>query len=65
MTVHYKINIQLRERKSTSHIIQHTVAQYGRGEGVVGRKNQMDRDLRREGLAWYLCHYVLNYSTIY
>ena len=50
------INMQHEDRKLIQHKIQYTVAQWG--WELVGRKDQMNRNLKKEGVTWYLCYYV-------
>ena len=49
------INMQHEDKKFIQHKIQYTVAQC---RELVGRKDQMNRNLKKEGVTWYLCYYV-------
>ena len=50
--------MQHEDKKFIQHKIQYTVAQCGVGLGLLGRKDQMNRNLKKEGVTWYLCYYV-------
>ena len=47
--------MQLEDKKFIQHKIQYTVAQC---RELVGRKDQMNRNLKTDGVIWYLCYYV-------
>ena len=49
------INMQNEDKKFIQHKIQYTVAQCWE---LVGRKDQMNRNLKKEEETWYLCYYV-------
>ena len=51
--------MQHENKKFIQYKIQYTVAQCGVGVGVNReRKDQMNRNLKKEGVTWYLCYYV-------
>ncbi len=35
----------------------------GWGWKLVGRKDQMNRNLKKEGVTWYLCYYIYIYGS--
>ena len=52
--------MQHEDKKFILHKIQYTVAQC---RELVGRKDQMNRNLKKEGVTWYLCYCVS--TTVY
>ena len=55
----FTINMQHEDETFTQHKIQYTVAHsVGWGWELVGRKDQMNRNFKKEGVTWYLCYYV-------
>ena len=58
MTIHYKY-MQHEDKKFIQHKIQYTVAQCRVGVEVSReRKDQKNKNLKKEGVTWYLCYYV-------
>ena len=49
------INMQHEDQKNIQHKIQYTVAQC---RELAGIKDQMNRNLKKDGVTWYLCYYV-------
>ena len=47
--------MQHEDKKFIQHKIQYFEAQC---RDLVGRKDQMNRNLKKEGVTWYLCYYV-------
>ena len=50
--------MQHEDKKFIQHKIQYTVAQCRVGWKLVGRKDQMNRNLKKERVTWYLCYDV-------
>ena len=54
----FTVNMQHEDKKFIQHKIQYAVAQCRVGVEVSRRKDQMNKNLKKEGVTWYLCYYV-------